>query len=82
MYPITEVRPVTYDEAVAFMEQHREIAAAHSAKCPLCNGDSKVSAAFKQATRQEPVKFLCYDAFCVPCQVGFRPENLQSRLAA
>lgn len=71
---------MTYSEATTYMDSYRETAAAHSATCPLCNGEAKVTAAFKQATRQQPVEFICYDAFCVSCQVGFRPENLQARL--
>jgi hypothetical protein len=49
----------------------------YAASCPTCGHECKAWAAYKQATRQEPMRFLGYDGYCPKCMGGFPVENPQ-----
>ena len=47
--------------------------------CGTCGTSCKVKRQFVQATRKEPVRFLCWQAYCPECQVAWEvsTENTQ-----
>lgn len=56
-------------------------AATMSAHCPLCGGRGRVREQIRQATRREPARLLCFQGFCVPCQMSFPLDSAQLALA-
>jgi hypothetical protein len=63
-----------------------------SASCPKCGADCNVHAQFRQATRQRPMEFLGFGAYCMNAESGcfapmgggsyFEPTSLQRKLIA
>ncbi len=48
---------------------------AYVTTCPTCGQECKAWAAYLQATRTEPMRFLGYSGYCAGCMGGFNVER-------
>jgi hypothetical protein len=78
---MTSTQTTRYFRTIEELQAIHAEAATMTASCPICSGNAKVMAAVRQATRQEPARFLGFDGFCVPCQMAFPIDNAQLALA-
>jgi hypothetical protein len=72
----------THIHTIDEFEAIRAEAVSMSSACPICERTGrKVHEQVKQATRREPAIFLCFQGFCVDCQMSFPIDNAQMALA-